>query len=92
MSTPTMPPMVYAPTQRRPHAIDQYCLQMHRVEDGRTALFVYSALDRLERYYGADASWAVMSVKDLQAAYEQVPYDMLLLDAQIQRTVPVGPA
>ena len=51
-----------------------------RLRDGRTALYVYSAIDRLQEQYGDDAPWVLLAATDLQAAYEQVPYDLLFVD------------
>ncbi|GHJ58844.1 hypothetical protein NOK12_13620 [Nocardioides sp. OK12] len=75
---PPMPPVVYAPTVE--HADGSPRLAMHRTHDGRVALFVYSALDRLADFYDADSAWVLLSVADLQAAHDQAPYDLLYLD------------
>lgn len=75
---PTLPPVVYAPT--REHADATQRLAMHRTHDERVALFVYSALDRLADFYSPDSPWVLLSVADLQAAHEQVPYDLVYLD------------
>ncbi|WP_210502900.1 SAV_915 family protein [Nocardioides xinjiangensis] len=58
-------------------------IRMHEMRDGRTALFVYSAIDRLEEQYGDDARWVLLGVDDLQHAFEQVPYDLLFLDREL---------
>lgn len=76
----TLPPVVYAPT------IDldgSTRIRMHEMRDGRTALFVYSAIDRLQEQYGDDASWVLLSVNDLQRAFAQAPYDLLFLDREL---------
>ncbi len=75
---PPFPPVVYAPT--REHADATQRLALHRAHDGRVALFVYSALDRLTDFYDAGCPWVLLSVADLQAAHEQAPYDLLYLD------------
>jgi hypothetical protein len=62
-------------------------LAMHRTDDGRVALFVYSALDRLVEYYREDSPWALLTVPDLQRAYDAAPYDLIFLD---KRPAPVG--
>lgn len=77
MSEVTIPPVVYAPTV----VIDGATrVRMHELRDGRTALYVYSAIDRLQEQYGDDAPWVLLAATDLQAAYEQVPYDLLFVD------------
>jgi hypothetical protein len=73
------PPVVYVPTLE-PGSDDEARLAMHRTDDGRVALFVYSALDRLVEYYRADSPWALLTVPDLQRAYDTAPYDLIFLD------------
>jgi hypothetical protein len=80
MDQPTLPPVVYAPTIDMDGATR---IRMHEMRDGRTALFVYSAIDRLQAQYGDDARWVLLSVDDLQRAFEQVPYDLLFLDREL---------
>jgi hypothetical protein len=53
---------------------------MHRVEDGRTALYTYSAIDRLHRFYLPDNSWVLCDVAALQRIHDETPYDLLFLD------------
>lgn len=76
----TLPPVVYAPTIDLDGATR---IRMHEMRDGRTALFVYSAIDRLQGEYGDDAGWVLLGVEDLQRAFEQVPYDLLFLDREL---------
>lgn len=73
------PPVVYAPTTTI-EGDDRPRLELVSTNDGRSALFVYSALDRLQRFYRTDASWALLRIEDLQRAHEQEPYDLLFLD------------
>ena len=60
------------PTQRR--------VLMHLVEDGRTALYTYSALDRLHDYYLPDSSWILCDGAALQRIHDETPYDLLFVD------------
>ena len=80
MADLTLPPVVYAPTIDLDGSIR---IRMHEMRDGRTALFVYSAIDRLQDQYGDDASWVLLSVDDLQRAFDQAPYDLLFLDREL---------
>jgi hypothetical protein len=73
------PPVVYVPTVE-PVADGEARLAMHRTDDGRVALFVYSALDRLVDFYRADSPWALLTVPDLQRAHDAAPYDLIFLD------------
>lgn len=76
---PQLPPVVYVPTTDEPDAAARRVL-MHRVEDGRTALYTYSAIDRLHRWYLPDAPWLLCDVPALQRIHEQSAYDLLFLD------------
>jgi hypothetical protein len=78
---PPLPPVVYAPTLADDDG--QTRLRMHRLRDDRVALYVYSAIDRLQAQYGDDAAWVLLSVADLQRAHEASPYDLLLLDREL---------
>ncbi|NKY06140.1 hypothetical protein HF998_03975 [Cellulomonas hominis] len=49
-------------------------------KDGRTALLVYSALDRLHRCAGAAEPWFVLPTTELQKLYDIRPFDLVLLD------------
>ena len=76
----TLPPVVYAPTIEMEGATR---IRMHQMRDGRTALFVYSAIDRLQDQYGDDARWVLLGVDDLQRAYDTAPYELLFLDREL---------
>ena len=87
MQQQNLPPVVYAPT------IDldgSTRIRMHEMRDGRTALFVYSAIDRLQAQYGDDALWVLLTVPDLEKAHEQVRFDLLLLDRDLHPQEPVA--
>lgn len=88
--TPTLPPVVYAPTLTGDDGNTR--LRMHTLTDDKTALFVYSALDRFAAVYGPDASWVLLTVQDLQTAHDAVPYDVLFLDRSPQAAAAEGTA
>ena len=73
------PPLVYVPTTGEEDPATRRIL-MHTVEDGRTALYTYSAIDRLHRYYLPKSSWVVCDVAALQRVHDETPYDLLFLD------------
>lgn len=77
------PPVVYVPTSP-PDAEGQARLELIRLADGRTALFAYSAMDRLAEFYRADAPWVLLTVADLERAHRDSPYDVLFLDRRPQ--------
>ena len=76
---PPFPPVVYVPTTELP-ADGEVRLALRHTHDGRLALFVYSALDRLVEFYDAETPWVLMGVEDLQRAYDAVPFDLVYLD------------
>ncbi|GAB2980404.1 SAV_915 family protein [Nocardioides montaniterrae] len=73
------PPVVYVPTTDEPDPAVRRVI-LHKVADGRTALFVYSAIDRLHDFYLPGQSWILCDVPALQRLHEQSPYDLLFLD------------
>lgn len=83
---PPLPPVVYAPTLTDEAGDTR--VRMHRMRDGRVALFVYSAIDRLQAQYGEAAPWVLMSVADLQRAHDAAPYDVLLVDRELHPAEP----
>lgn len=88
-----MPPVVYVPTtdDSDPH---QRRVVMHRVEDGRTALYTYSAPDRLEDYYLPGSPWMLCDVLTLQRIHDETPYDLLFVDVDpgLREETPEVPA
>lgn len=76
---PTMPPVVYVPTTAEPDPAQRHVV-MHQVEDGRTALYTYSAPDRLDRFYRQDNPWVLCDIRELQRLHEATPYDLLFVD------------
>lgn len=76
---PSLPPVVYVPTTDDHDPAVRRVL-LHRVGDGRTALYTYSAIDRLHTWYLPDAPWLLCDVAALQRIHDQTPYDLLFLD------------
>lgn len=74
-----LPPVLYVPTH--PESPDGRArIAMTTLSDGRTAVFAYAALDRLLDLYDPDVPWALLSRRDLQRAYDAVPFDVLYVD------------
>lgn len=80
-----LPPVVYAPTLGDDDGNTR--IRMQRMQDGRIALFVYSALDRLADQYGEGSPWVLLRVPDLESAYQESPYDLLFLDQALHPEV-----
>ena len=68
------------PSGAQHRADDARRLELVETNDGRTALFVYSAIDRLHEFYRPDAPWALLTIEDLQRAHDDEPYDLVFLD------------
>lgn len=81
MDRPQLPPVVYAPTLRDDRGNTR--IRMHRMRDDRLALFVYSAIDRLQAQYGEQAPWVLLGRADLEQAHAESPFDLLLLDRDL---------
>lgn len=77
------PPIVYIPAAR--HVADPKDLEVlyRETKDGRMALLVYSALDRLMRCCGEDQPWFTLPTADLQQLWDVRPFDLVLLDLPI---------
>ena len=73
--------MVYAPTLVGDDGRTR--VRMHRMRDERVALFVFSAIDRLERQYGEGSPWVLLGAGELEKAHEAAPFDLLLLDREL---------
>lgn len=74
-----MPPVVYVPVTDDTHPAQRRVV-MHRVPDGRTALYTYSAPDRVDLYYRIGTPTVLCDVAALQRIHDEVPYDLLFVD------------
>ena len=79
-----LPPVVYAPTVVGEDG--NVRVRMHELQDGRVAIFVYSAIDRLEAQYGEGSPWVLLSPPQLERAHAAAPFDLLLLDRELYPT------
>lgn len=75
----SLPPLVYVPTTGE-EDVRQRRVIFHELLDGRTALFVYSAIDRLHEFYRPDCHWVVFDVAGLRRIHDDKPYDVLFVD------------
>jgi hypothetical protein len=62
---------------------DDLEVEYRPTRDGRTALLVYSALDRLHRGMRPDQPWFVLPTAELQRLYDVEPFDLVLLDVLV---------
>lgn len=75
-----MPPVVYVPCTPGDDGINH--LAYRNLDDGRVALLVYTALDRLIDLAG-DVHWALLDWAALQQAQDLQHYDIILQDIRI---------
>lgn len=78
---PDMPPVVYVPTTSSADPALRE-VEMSTLDDGRVALLVYSAIDRLFDLYSADSAWLLCNIPALQMVHDQTPYDVLFVDRE----------
>jgi hypothetical protein len=81
------PPVVYVPLTTDGDGVTR--VDMRVTKDGRTALFVYSAIDRLEAWF-AKTPWVLVTVEGLQTFYDEEPYDLLFLDKRLHVENPLA--
>ncbi len=81
------PPVVYVPVTT--DAEGEQRLDVRITRDGRKALLVYSAMDRLAAWFGP-SDWVLLTVEALQALYDREPFDLLLIDKRLQVEDPLA--
>lgn len=82
MTNVPFPPVVYVPCTDEIEN-GELTVDLRPTRDGRTALLVYSAMDRLVHCCGPAQPWVVMPSKDLDKITERVRVDLILLDIEI---------
>jgi hypothetical protein len=81
--TTTFPPVFYVPCAQVPDEDAELRVDLRRTRDGRVALLVYSALDRLVSCCGAEQPWPVLRTSDLEKVRLETGYDLVLLDMDV---------
>jgi hypothetical protein len=83
IETTAFPPVVYVPCS--PFAMDDETLNvdLRPTRDGRLALLVYSALDRLVNCCGYEQPWVVMPTANLEKVRLETNFELILLDVLI---------
>lgn len=88
-----LPAAFYVPCARGPKDLqdpEDLEILMRRTTDGRTALLLYTTLDRFRRCNGADAPWFVAPVSWLDALRDHRPYDVAYLDLILPERERIG--
>lgn len=79
----TFPPVVYVPCSPLNPADDELSVDLRRTRDGKLALLVYSALDRLVTCCGEQQPWVVLPTANLEKIRENADFELILLDIEI---------
>lgn len=77
------PPVVYVPCSAVAERDDSISVDLRHTRDGRRALLVYSAMDRLVSCCGDDQPWVVMPTASLEQVRWETDTELILLDVVI---------
>jgi hypothetical protein len=76
------PPVVYVPCAPA-QTEEDLTIDLRVTRDGRLALLVYSAMDRLIAYCGSAQPWTVMLTKDLEKVRLATGFELVILDLDV---------
>lgn len=82
-SRPTVPPVLYVPTDGTTTESGDARIALRTTRDGRTALLAYTALDRLVTCCGAEQPWLLVPTERLSEINATQAYDVVYLDLAI---------
>ncbi|TGO05259.1 hypothetical protein SERN_1263 [Serinibacter arcticus] len=74
--------MLYLPLHRSSTETEPRA-EIRRLRDGRTALLVYSALDRLLDLCGPNQRWILVRTPDLAELKARQPFDVVITDLAV---------
>ena len=74
------PPFLYIPCMEHVADGGQAAAVYRTTKDGRSALLVYSALDRLHACQGDDQPWFGLPLANLQQLHDVRPFDIVYTD------------
>ncbi|WP_309647185.1 SAV_915 family protein [Nocardioides sp.] len=77
------PPFLYIPCLEHVRETAGAEAVYRTTKDGRTALLVYSALDRLHACCGEDQPWFGLPTHELQRLYDVRPFDVVYADVYV---------
>lgn len=77
------PPVVYVPCAPVQPGSGEINVDLRVTRDGRLALLVYSALDRLVSHCGRAQPWTLMRASDLEQVRLATGFELILLDLDI---------
>ncbi|MDI6104917.1 hypothetical protein QLQ12_40660 [Actinoplanes sp. NEAU-A12] len=83
----TFPPIVYVPCAPMQFGQEQgsgeMTIELRQTREGRLALLVYSAMDRLVAHCGPAQPWTILASEDLERVRLSTGFEMVLLDLDI---------
>lgn len=77
------PPFLYVPCLEHVTDGSDAEAQYRTTRDGRTALLVYSSLDRLRNCCGDEQPWFGLPTRDLQLLHDVRPFDVVYTDVYV---------
>lgn len=83
VGTIDFPPVVYVPCSPVAMGDENLSVDLRPARDGRLALLVYSALDRLVDCCGDEQPWVVMPTANLEKVRVETNFELILLDVVI---------
>jgi hypothetical protein len=83
VGTTSFPPVVYVPCSSVAMDDEVLSIDLRPTRDGRLALLVYSALDRLVDCCGEEQPWVVMPTANLEKVRVETGFELILLDVVI---------
>ncbi len=79
----TFPPVVYVPCSPLTPKDEELSVDLRQTREGKLALLVYSALDRLVTCCGEQQPWVVLPTANLEKIREKTHFELILLDIDI---------
>ena len=81
------PPIVYVPCppgqSKDEQSSKELAIELRQTRDGRLALLVYSAMDRLIAHCGPAQPWTILATQDLEQVRLATGFELVLLDLDI---------
>lgn len=77
------PPVVYVPCAETTAEVADARPVMQRTKDGRLALLVYSAMDRLYECCGRNQPWFVLPTEALDELQRSQGFQLIVLDVRV---------
>lgn len=77
------PPFLYVPCLEHVTDGSDAEAQYRTTRDGRTALLVYSSLDRLRNCCGDEQPWFGLPTRDLELLHDVRPFDVVYTDVYV---------